>query len=349
MKTKIFALFIAFGLVLNFVGTTFADVKKNKNKKRSNELVLLLPASDGVVSLDSKRFFASALPQILSGNKAMLDEVYAKIEEFKANTGIDIRKFDQMAMGITAKEISAEKTDYETITLARGTYGADSLAKLVKFASGDKFREETIGGRTVYVFSAKDLIEKNKPSSQNGQIQKVLNMLLPGISGEMAITAYDNRTLAFGTPEKVRTLLTDSSSRVSADLYNLVSRQPNAIGAFAMNMPKGMSSFIELGDDELGQNIDSIRQMFGYMDVVGVNTMLSVTAKTTDAKRAEGLHTNLLALRDVGKMILGSSKREDQKMYARLLENAKLTRNGTEVSLNLQVPQNDINILIGAK
>lgn len=345
MKTKIFALFIVFGFVLNLIGTTFAESKN----KQTNELVALLPASDGVMNLDVKRFFAVALPQILSGNKEMLDEIYAKIDEFKSNTGIDIRKFDQMAVGVTAKEISAKETNYEAVSLARGNFSADSVAKLAKFASNDKYREEKIGDRTVYIFSPKEMIEKNKPTAKNAMLQKFLNMILPHLSGEMAVTAYDKKTLAFGTPDKLRFMLTESKSRIDADLVVLVSRNPSAVMSFAGNMPKGASSFIDLGDDELGQNIDSIRQMFGSMDVIGENTIVSVTAKTLDVKRAEGLQQNMSDLREVGKAILGGSKREDQKMYARLLENAKISRNGTEVSLDVQVPQSDMNILVGAK
>lgn len=345
MKTKIFALFIVFGFALNLVGTSFAESKN----KQTNELVALLPASDGVMNLDTKRFFATALPQILSGNKAMLDEIYAKLDEFKTNTGIDIRKFDQMAVGVTAKEISAKETNYQAVSLARGNFSADSLVKLAKFASNDKFREEKIGDRTVYIFSPKEMIEKNKSMAKNAMLQKFLNMILPAVSGEMAVTAYDSKTLAFGTPDKLKFMLTEGKSRIDADLIGLVGRNPSAIMSFAGNMPKGASSFIDLGDDELGQNIDSIRQMFGSMDVIGENTIVSITAKTLDAKRAEGLQQNMSDLREVGKAILGGSKREDQKMYARLLENAKISRNGTEVSLDLQVQQSDMNILVGAK
>ncbi|CAN5389921.1 hypothetical protein BH10ACI1_BH10ACI1_00120 [soil metagenome] len=345
MKTKIFALLAVFGFALNLAGATFAG----NEKKQTNELVALLPASDGVVTMDSKRFFATALPQILSGNKGMLDEIYEKIDEFKSNTGIDLRQFDQIAVGVAAKKISEKETDYESVALARGNFSADSLVKLAKFASGDKYREEKIGERTVYIFSPKEMIEKNKPTAKNAQLQKILDMMMPRLSGETAITVYDNKTLAFGTPDRLKLMLTESKSRVDTELVALVSRNLEAVMSFAGNMPNGMSGLIQLDDDELGQNIDSIRQIFGSMDVVGENTIVSITAKTSDVKHAEGLQKNISDLREVGKMILGSSKREDQKMYARLLENAKITRNGMEVSLNLQVSQSDMNMLIGTK
>lgn len=346
MKTKLFALFIVFGFALNFVGTTLAD---NSKKKQANELVALLPASDGVLAMNSKRFFASALPQILSGNKEMLDEVNAKIDEFKTNTGIDIRQFDQTAIGVSAKEISPTATNYEAVALARGNFSADSLVKLAKYASGEKYREEKIGNRTIYIFSPKEMIEKNKTAVKNPMLQKFLNMILPALSGEMAVTAYDNKTLAFGTPDRVKLTLKEDRLGVDAEMLSLVNRNPSAIANFAVNMPKGASSFVPIDDDEIGQNIDSIRQMFGSMDVIGENTLVSVTAKTLDVKNAEALQKNISDLREVGKIFLGSSKRADQKTYARMLENAKISRNGTEVSLDLQVPQSDINILIGAK
>lgn len=345
MKTKIFALFIAFGLMLNLVGTSFADNSKNK---KPNELVALLPASDGVVAMDSKRFFASALPQILSGNKEMLDEINAKINEFKTSTGIDIRQFDQTAIGIAAKEISPNNPNFEAVVLARGKFNADSIAGLAKFASEGKYKEEKIGNRTIYIFSPKEMIEKNKTAVKNPMLQKVMNMILPALSGEMAITAYDSKTLAFGTPDRVRLTLNTDRAGVDADLMAMVNKNPSAIGSFAMNMPQGAAGFLALGDDELGQNLASIRQMFGSMNVVGENTVVSVTAKTLKAENAESLKTSLDSLKVFGS-ILDGSKREDQKVYGRMVKNAKLSSNGDQISLDLQVPQSDINILIGAK
>ncbi len=344
MRTKIFVLFTVFGLMLNLVGTTFADNKK----KKPNELVALLPASDGVVTMDSKRFFASALPQILSGNKEMLDEINAKIDEFKNASGIDLRQFDQTAIGISAKEISPSNTNFEAVVLARGKFDADSLATLVKFASEGKYREEKIGNRTVYIFSPKEIIEKNKTAVKNPMLQKVMNMIFPAISGEMAVTAYDSKTLAFGTPDRVRLTLNTDRPGIDADLMAMVSKNPSAVGNFALNMPKGASGFLNLGDDELGQNLASIRQMFGFMNVVGENTIVSATAKMLKAENAENLQVSLNSLK-VFADILSGSKREDQKVYGRMVKNVKITSNANLVTLDLQVPQSDINILIGAK
>jgi hypothetical protein len=344
MKHKFFALFIAFVFILNSFGSAFADTKSNKN-----QLLALLPASDMIAAVDAKRFFATSLPQILSGNKEMLDEINGKIDEFKTNTGIDMRQFEQIAVGVSAKQISETQTEYEPVVLARGSYSADSLITLAKFASGDKYREEKIGGKSVYIFSPKELIEKNRTAVKNSTVQKAIDFILPKLSGETAVTAYDKNTLAFGKLERVRLLLTDSKSRVDANLLAKVSINPTAVANFAANLPKGLSEFMELSDDDIGQNLSAIRQIYGTFDVAGENASVSISAKTVKPENAESLKALFVSLQVSLADFLVNSKRESQKVYGRMLKNAKFTRVGDEVKIDLQVPQTDINILVGAK
>ena len=104
MKTKAFAFFTLAVLVLNLTGLTFADTRRTKSKKRqSNSLVALLPASDGVATFDTKRFFNDALPKVLSANQPMLGKIMAHVNEMSNSTGIDLRKFDHVAVGIAMK------------------------------------------------------------------------------------------------------------------------------------------------------------------------------------------------------------------------------------------------------
>jgi hypothetical protein len=346
MKHKFFAFFIACAFVLNASSAAFAGTK---SAKTTNPLLALLPASDVVVSLDAKRFFGVALPQILAGNKEMLDEVNAKIDDFKAKTSIDIRQFEQVAVGLASKPISTGKVAYEPIILARGNFSVGALVTLAKFASSGTYKEEKIGSRTVYVFSAKELIEKNRPTTKSSGVQKVLDMILPRLSGDVAVTAYDGNTLAFGRPERVRLMLTNSKSRVDANLLTLANRSPNAVASFAANLPKGLTGIFDLEEDELGQNLAAIRQAYGMLDLVGDSVNVSLAAKTAQNAQAEGLYKSLTELRELGKMFLGGSKSEDKKVYLRMLENVKIMQKSNEIAFDLQVPQSDINVLIGAK
>jgi hypothetical protein len=347
MKKKFFAFFIAAAFILNAAGFVSADTRTAK--KQGNPLLALLPASDVVISLDAKRFFNSAVPQILSGNKGLLDEMNAHAEEFKTATGIDPRQFEQVAIGATLNPNSADSMELEPVTLARGNFNASSLAALAKYASNNSYREEKIGSRTIYIFSPKALIEKKRASTKDPSLLKIFDELVPRYSYEVAVTAYDANTLAFGTFERLKLVLTDDTPRVDAALLSAVNRNPNAVMSFAAKFPNGISDFVKLSDDELGRNLNAIRQVAGTVDLTGENVSISAAAKTFDLAHAQGLFTNLTVLRDFGKGVLASSKNPNNKIYARLLENAKITRNGSEVLLDLVIAQSDINLLLGAK
>ena len=114
-------------------------------------------------------------------------------------------------------------------------------------------------------------------------------------------------------------------------------------------MPNGMSAFLPFENDELGKNIDSIRQVSGGLNIGDGITSLSVTAKTLKDEQAQGLQETIEGLQILGKAFLGGSKSADKRVYARMIENAKISRSGSEVSFDLQVPQTDIDVIVGKK
>ncbi len=353
MKKKIFALFVVCAFVLNGIGTAFAATKPKKIKRQATQLAELLPASEGVLTLNVQRFFNEALSQILSGNQPMLNGVLGKIDEIKNKTGIDLRQFEQVAVGVQSKQITPTEIDFEPVVLARGSFNAGALVAVAKVASKGKYRAEKIGGKTVYVFTMKELVEKdkpapNKPAAKNSIFEKAIDKMFAGLSRELAVTVYDNNTLAIGSLARVREIV-DAKTRISSEVLDLVSRKSNSVISFGANLPSGLSNFVDLDNDELGKNIDAIRQMSGAMDVTDGNAVVSVMAKTLKPDQAQSLQETLEGLQIVGKALLGVSKGADKKVYGRMVDNAKISRNGNEVMLDLQIPNSDINILIGEK
>lgn len=345
MKNKIFALFILAAFVLSAVALIFADTKTPKS---NNDLAALLPASDLVVTLDAQRLFNQALPQVLAANPKTLSEINARIDEWKSKTGLDARQFEQVAVGLASKQGAPNDVDFEPFALARGNFNAGALVAVAKIASGGKYREEKIGNRTVYIFTAKEIIEKNKPAASNSYFSKILDKITKSLTREIAVTVYDERTLAFGTPARVREAF-QTKRRVAGDVLSLVNRNPNAVVSFGGNVPTGLSAFLPFDNDELGRNLDAIRQVSGGLNVGGGNAGLSVTAKTLRDEQAQSLKETMEGLQFLGKAFLGASKSPDKRVYARMIENAKFSRAGSEVSFELQVPQTDIDVLIGQK
>ena len=136
MKTRSFAASVIAALLLNFVALASPDNRASAARKAEvTRLVPLLPASDGVAVFEAKRFLNEALPKVLAANQPMLAEIMAKITEMENRTGIDLRKFDQVVVGVAFKQISAKETDFEPVAIANGDIGAGALIAVAKLAS----------------------------------------------------------------------------------------------------------------------------------------------------------------------------------------------------------------------
>lgn len=347
MRSRIFALFSAAVLLLNLVGFAAADTRGNKRKKRqSNALVALLPASDAVATLDSRRFFSDAMPQILSANQPILAEIIKHVDEIEAKTGIDLRKFDSVAVGMAMTNITGKKMDFHPVAIARGDLRSGALIAVAKLASNGTYREEKYNERSIYVFSAKDVMQKTSAKASTSKVASTIGQALDGLTREIAITALDDNTLVFGSLARVRETL-DAKTHVSPEVTSLLSVKESSILTFAMRTPAGMSALLPVENDELGNNVNSIRFMSGSMDVAATGTSLQVIAKTVKPEQAQGLYDTLDGLKLIGKAFLGSSKRADQRVYARLVESARIAVKGNTVTIDLLVPQADIDTMLG--
>lgn len=347
MKRKIVAVLVAFAFVVGTIGYVSAD---DKTKKNSTDLAIMLPESDMVMTLDSERFLNQALPQILSANQPMLSKINGHIEMVKNKTGLDLREFKQVAVGVKSIRISANETDFQPVVLARGTVTADTLVSIAKLASNGKYKTEKVSGRTIYVFSPKEIIEENKDKIKKGDsmVDSVIEKMANSLSKEIALTAYDSNTIAFGMTSRVRETV-ENSPRISNEVLNLLNRKPNSIINVGAKTSAGLSQFLPLDNDELGKDLDAIRQIQGSMDVATGNTLFSMSAKTEQVEQAENLKSNLQAMQMVFSRLLKGMKGDDKKLYGRTLGNMEISRQRDEVLIDLTIPQTDIDIILKKK
>lgn len=333
MKYRIFAAFILSAFVLSLGGSTYADLRK-RNRAKGLDLVSMLPASDGVIIFDGKRAFGEALPRVLAGNQPLFSKVTSHIEEFRTRTGIDIRQFDAVAVGVAARQVAAKKYDVDPLVVARGQMGSAALIGGAKLAANGKYREETVGGRTIYIFD----LEKAAPQAvqvTNGNARM-----------EVAAAALDDRTLAFGDLARVRATL-ERTTNVEPLLVTMLQKDPMAVGSFAAKLPTGLKAFLPLENDELGQNIDSIQYIYGSTNVGPTSATFRATARTLQNAQATSLHQTLSGLQVFGGSLLAGSKSTKNQLFARVLESLKVSVKANEVTLDLTVPQSDLDALVG--
>jgi hypothetical protein len=351
MNKKLFAFLSLFAFIFSTFTVSFAQPKrlpKTVVKQPSNALATLLPASDGVINIDLKRLMNEALPQMFATNPEMMTEINGKITEVQDRTGIDLRQFEQVAVGIAFKQVSAKEVDFAPLILGRGKFNAGALLALAKMAAKGKYREEKIGDKTVYVFSAQEIMEQNKPAINNSTLGKMVDKALKSLKNEIAVTTYDDNTLAIGSLARVRETFT-AQTRVNPSLLAYLNRKPTAVMSFGANTPNGVSAFLNLDNDEIGKILGGVRVLYGSMDAVDGNMSVAVVAKSVDLQNAKDMEESINGLQMVGKGLLSGSKGKDKEVYSRMIDNAKISRKLTEVMLDLQVPQSDINILLGKK
>ena len=316
-------------------------------KRASARLVSLLPQSDGIAVIDSKRFLDDALPKVLSANQPMLAEVMTKVKEMESRTGIDLRKFDHLTVGVAMKQISSTEVDYETVAIASGDVKADSVIAAAKAAAKGPVREEKIGARTIYIFSGKDLASASPPAPAGSKVAAAMDKLITEMGKkEVALAAYDATTLVIGIPDRVRQTLLESKTKNDADVRSLLPSTGTQVIVFAFRTNGMLAKLLPLDTDMLGANLSSIQYLTGSMDVAAGVALVQAMARTKQPEQAADLKTTLEGLQMVGKAFLGASKRADQQVYSRMLGNAKFGARGTDVTLELAIPQSDIDILI---
>ena len=340
---------IFFAAFLLFVGSTGANTASAQANQTTNDLIAQLPASDAVAVSDMKRLLTVALPQILASKPAELAAINAHLDEFKAKTGIDARQLDRIAIGMKMNRVSPKEIDFMPVAIARGNFNAGALLSVGKIAISGKYREEKIGGKTVLVFSLKDVAAK-LPAPQNAakaeRFSKIISRLM---TGEVGVAVVDSNTLAFGDVKQVREMFAgNGKNRVSPDLSALVQKNPNAVMSFAGNIPQNLGGILNFDNDEIGRILGSLRQMYGSLDVAGGSASLLLAARAETTESAQDLESTLLGLQMLGSGFLGSRSDEKSKIAVRALEALKIARTGNEIEMRASVPQTDIDKLLGS-
>lgn len=339
MKSRFFALAAIAVLLMNMLGATTAEAKT------PNRLIGLLPASDGIAVFDSKRFLNEGLPRVLSANQPLLAEITAKIDEMQSRTGIDPRKFEHIAVGVNFKQVSPTEMDYDTVALMSGDMNFGAIIAAAKLVSKGAYRTEMVGNKSVFIFTAAEAIKQHTVKTSNSKIARMVDRAFGSFSKEIALASIDRNTLAIGSVHRVRETLEKKSS-VSREVLSLLPQKENAVMTFATRAPAGIERILPMDNDELAANLKSVQFLSGSMDVAAAGATVQMLARTKTAQDAIQLKDTIDVLQTFGKIVLGGSKRADQRVYARMIDSAKFETRGNDLTLDLLVPQSDIDILI---
>ena len=303
----------------------------------ASDPLLMLPASDAVAVIDVQRLLTEAMPRALAGNPARLAEANAEIERFKTRTGIDLRSFDRIAAGMRFGNRSSAATEERKVAIAHGTFDAAAFVAAGRLASKGKYREEKYEGKTIYIFTLE----------QQVKLFGVMNMKVT----DLAVTSLDANTLAMGDPAGVRAAIDASAgrgARVNSELVGLATRNPNAMIGFGANLPPSAAQSLDIDNEEIVKTIGSIRQVYGSIGTTSAGFDMLTVARTENATQAQSLNDTIAAAKQFAAMLASHVSRDSAKgkLVENALESMKVTMQGNEVQIRLELAQADVATLV---
>jgi len=301
----------------------------------STSALNLLPASDVVVSINLKRLLNEALPKVFADNPAKLADINSQIDKIKTQTGIDVRSFEDVAVGLRYQNTSPQVRTTGMVMIAHGTFDAGALLAAGRVAAQGKYREEKYNGSTIYVFDLP------------GQVDALSGKLSVKFK-EIAVASLGSNALVLGEPASVRTAL--DANRTPARAVNavaqLATRAPDALIGFGANVPPSLTAKADFGNPEITKIIASVRQAYGAVNTTANGFGLLAVARTETPDEAKALSDTLTALKQFGGMVIPQLPQETRQIAQDTLDSLKITASGNETALNVEISQQNVSTLM---
>ena len=305
-------------------GSGSAQRKPATNPAPAADILSYLPASDGIALIDVRRLMNETMPRILAGDPAKLVLANSQIEKFKTRTGIDPRSFDRVVLGMHYTYPTPRVTKLETVAIARGTFDARALAAAARLAAKGKYREEKYRGATILIITLNDQMK----------LFGVWDMRI----NDLAVCVLDPHSLALGSIANVRSAIeAGRKGRAGSDLASLASHDPKAVIGFGANIPKALMASLNVGNDTIAKDANSIRQVYGSIGSTESDVSLMLVARTDSASAANNLNDTITGLKQLGGLFIGQMAPTRRAPAQSAPDNLKITTRGTEVEIRTQV------------
>jgi hypothetical protein len=283
-----------------------------------------LPTSDAVTLVDVRRLLNETMPSVFGSDQAKLATANAEIDKLKTRTGIDARSFERVVLGTRYTYPSPRVTKLETVAIAHGKFNAKELAAEGRKAAKDKFREEKYRGATIMIFTINEQIK----------LAGILDIRI----NELAVCVLDPNSLALGTPLNVKEAIsTGKKGGTNSALALLATRDANAVIGFGANVPRELMASLNVGNDTIAKDANSIRQAYGSIGSTATDVSLMLVARTDSADSAKNLSDTITGLTQLGGIFIVQMAQPRRGLAQSALDNLKITTRGEEVEIKTKV------------
>jgi hypothetical protein len=333
--------FVALIIVLGITFISPFEGRAQRNRKApptqtspSSDLLSALPPSDAVALVKVNRLLDEAVPKLLAENPARLAELTNELANFKTQTGLDPRSFDQLALGFRYLYPADVVKKISTVGLARGTFNAGAIVAAGRLAANGKYVEQKYLGKTIYIFTLDRQL-------------KLLGLLDIKVS-DLAVTSVGGNLIALGDLDAVRSVIdaTTSHKHANPELIALASRDPNAIVGFGGNLTDKLRQNLSITNNSIARELTAVRQVYGTLGMTATDLELMMAARTVDPDSARNLSDTVEGLKQVGGFFIGRLSPVKGTLARSALSNLKITTQGNELQLRTAVAQSQVTPLI---
>lgn len=311
------------------------------NTQATARVLASLPASDAVMVVDVRRLLSEALPRAYNNDAAELARVNSEIDKFKTTTGLDARRFERVAVGVSYKQTATGKTLVETVAIARGTFKPGALASLVAAtttapaATRRPVQEQKYAGQTIHVFEV------------NAQV-KLLGLFSMRVS-DVAVSVLDANTVAIGKLERVRAAIDANAGRggrVSPEIAALATRDASAVIGMGGDVPASLTQKLDIGN--LSKSIAAVRQFYSTLDTTAGGFNMLTALRTDNAGAAKNLSSTLTGLKTLAPFAIGQMTPARARPLQSFIESTKVNAEGNDVLIMTELAQVDVAALIAS-
>lgn len=305
MNKKIYTLLLALGLVLTMIVSSDGWTKRvaaapSVAPGAGDDALMALPASDAVMFVDVQRLLSEVTPRILANHPALLARMNSQIDQLKESTGVDVRLFDQIAIGMRLVNTAGQKAEQATATPGKDS-GPNKANAVITGPMADVVA--ILRGRFDSSAVVAAGLSKAKARGEAQPQEQMHNGKTIYIDGKRAaaIAVLDANMIAFGTAEGVRAAIDASAGggRVDSELAALAKQNPNALLGFSGNVPASLIQKFGVGGDEWGEAFAYIRQVYGSMSAPEKNAEMILRLRTESADQAQAITEKLATIKQL--------------------------------------------------
>ena len=294
------------------------------------DLLLLLPSSDALITIDLKRLINDGFPRLLA-DEPTLQPLVLSLLDLKTRLTLDPQAVEHMVIGLRFYDPQPGMIhpDFGVVAIARSS----EAARLPAIIGSAEYLEQQYEGKKLF-------ISKTAKAEPQTDSQYKPN--------EFAITALNENIVVFGDHAYVRACIDVNAAKVkgiSLEQVAALKRSPKALLSASSLLPSSLISAAQKsGSPQLSEALSSVKWLYASVELSPGGFEIALTTTTGSPEQAKSLADVLTAFKTIFHSFSGG-KTNESKVFSELMRGLLISTDGNELQVRDVVTQATLNML----